>query len=637
MKEKYPEVAAKLEARRVIAESDGDETLSSSDEEEDDGFISPKTEAQILNTLLKIRNRDESIYDKETKFYSSEEEEGEDQDGGKNSKPSSQKPLYLKDMVYREAMHTAAGGGLESDDEGLESHKQSKENVKSYLDEQKELKDAFLQAFQEDVESVTAKDGELIQQKRGPLQHVDSDGEENDVQIQHLLDAYFSNNKGEAKGVNEDDQFLKDYILQRKWIGDENAGNNYHDGNGTDAEDVEEDEAALEAAEAYEAEYNFRFEEPGGTSLVTHPRQLEGIVRKEDDKRKRKRAEKAQRKAEEEEGRRTELKRLKNLKKGEIMNKLSELQAVAGAAAPKAEVLDELLGGDFDPEAHDRAMAEAFGDEYYGMDEEEEDMEDEIFEKEFAVIADYDSDDDQAQAKETFAAALEKKMRNAKADPVSGKEDQESREDLKRLVEEYHKLDYEDFVGGIPTRFRYKEVEPETYGLTVEEILAMEDKELNQIIGLKNVAATYRTDGKRVRPNYGKLNELRKDRRGDDGQKSHKRKAAKNDDEIKAKRRFEHRPEPNTSLGDEKVPNIDAKVDEMNEKMKTSRLASFVPPSLKKKRKMDPSMRRDKVTPRSNGEKLHVDQPTGLTKAQKKNMKRAAKRAAKRAGGLSEG
>jgi protein KRI1 len=623
LKEKYPEVAAKLEARRVIAESDGDETLSSSDEEEDDGFISAKTEAQILNTLLKIRNRDESIYDKETKFYSSEEEEGEDQDGGKNSKPSSQKPLYLKDMVYREAMHTAAGGGLESDDEGLGSHKQSKENVKSYQDEQKELKDAFLQAFQEDVEAITAKDGDLLQQKRGPLQHIDSDGEENDVQIQHLLDAYFSNKQGEGKDVNEDDQFLKDYISQRKWIGDENGGN------GSDAEDVEEDEAALEAAEAYEAEYNFRFEEPGGTSLVTHPRQLEGIVRKEDDKRKRKRAEKAQRKAEEEEGRRTELKRLKNLKKGEIMNKLSELQAVAGAAAPKAEVLDQLLGGDFDPEAHDRAMAEAFGDEYYGMDEEEEDMEDEIFEKEFAVIADYDSDDDQAQAKETFAAALEKKMRNANADPVSGKEDQESREDLKRLVEEYHKLDYEDFVGGIPTRFRYKEVEPETYGLTIEEILAMEDKELNQIIGLKNVAATYRTDGKRMRPNYGKLNELRKDRRSDDDQKSHKRKAAK--------KRFEHHPEPNTSIGDEQVPNIDKKVDEVNEKKKTSRLASFVPPSLKKQKKMDPSKKRSKVLPRSNGEKLQVDPLAGLTKAQKKNMKRAAKRAAKRTGGPREG
>lgn len=44
-------------------------------------------------------------------------------------------------------------------------------------------------------------------------------------------------------------------------------------------------------------------------------------MRKEDDRRKRKRAEKAERKAEEESRRKEELKRLKNLKKQEIQEK----------------------------------------------------------------------------------------------------------------------------------------------------------------------------------------------------------------------------------------------------------------------------------------------------------------------------
>jgi hypothetical protein len=42
--------------------------------------------------------------------------------------------------------------------------------------------------------------------------------------------------------------------------------------------------------------------------------------------------------------------------------------AAAGAAAAGgglASLLDELLEGDFDPEAYDRRMAAAFGDEYY--------------------------------------------------------------------------------------------------------------------------------------------------------------------------------------------------------------------------------------------------------------------------------
>ena len=46
--------------------------------------------------------------------------------------------------------------------------------------------------------------------------------------------------------------------------------------------------------------------------------------------------------------------------------RLGEIQNVAGQAAPRQEVLDALVGGDFDPEEYDRQMAAAFGEDYYG-------------------------------------------------------------------------------------------------------------------------------------------------------------------------------------------------------------------------------------------------------------------------------
>ena len=42
---------------------------------QDDGYISPGEETQVLQTLAKLRKRDASIYDKDTQFYISAEEQ----------------------------------------------------------------------------------------------------------------------------------------------------------------------------------------------------------------------------------------------------------------------------------------------------------------------------------------------------------------------------------------------------------------------------------------------------------------------------------------------------------------------------------------------------------------------------------
>ena len=54
------------------------------------------------------------------------------------------------------------------------------------------------------------------------------------------------------------------------------------------------------------------------------------------------------------------------------------------------------------------------------------------------------------------------------------------RKEVEQHIEEYYKLDYEDLVGGVPCRFKYKTVLPKKFGLKTEQMLGMTDKELQQ-------------------------------------------------------------------------------------------------------------------------------------------------------------
>lgn len=96
-------------------------------------------------------------------------------------------------------------------------------------------------------------------------------------------------------------------------------------------------------------------------------------------------------------------------------------------------------------------------------------------------------------------------------------------EEFEKYLEEYHQLDYEDIVGGMPVRFKYVKVKPCNYGLTPEQILTMDDKELNRIVSLKKLA-TYRDDDDK---NFKKWKKKNKQNNNNDNSNKKKKKKRK--------------------------------------------------------------------------------------------------------------
>ncbi|XP_038211346.1 protein KRI1 homolog [Zerene cesonia] len=452
--------------------SDGSES-DSEDESDEPPEINEEVEVQFLKTLSLLKTKDPRIYDPNYKFFDEKIEK-------ENEKKEEVKKVTFADSD-------------DDDDDGPNIFSIEK---KAEIDEPVK-KDA------------KTEDGKLKDFLTGKAEHIDDDVEKDLAPLKSL----WSDPK-----LNDGEAFLRDYILNKRYLDDDDDGK--VEDKVRDDEDLEADEKTVEEQGKFERAYNFRFEEPDEEYLKRYPRTM-NYIRPKDDRRSRKRAEIRERKEQEKKKKMEEIARLKALKLKEIQEKIAKIKEVTGNDDLAFEEQD--IEGDFDPEEHDKRMKELFDEQFYGQADDEKpvfpDLDEELeienwenYENEKQNVPNedgphcededfnMDADYDPKKAKENLVEELKrnvgKKRRNrkrkSKLAEILAEDKPKFVPDVEKtyseFMEEYYKMDCEDVIGGdLPTRFKYREVVPNDYGLSIEEILLADDKELTQWVPLKKI------------------------------------------------------------------------------------------------------------------------------------------------------
>jgi protein KRI1 len=482
-------------------------------------------------------------------MLSGEHSDSDDDMPGAGKRKAKPKKIVRAASESSDGSSSSASSSSSSDEEDESAEEaEEEEEVVPYVEEQRRLKSAFLSAFDGIEGGDGQDDGTLLSTRAKSVDERKREEEDYAAWLREQLAKDKSHPVDERvslrryldepdSSLTKDERFLRDYVSKQLWrtpadngvadSDDEDADPRLPrksradnaaepaDGAAADGAGTADDDGDFSDREAeFERKMNFRFEEPGAAKIAANPRRIADSVRRDPKKDARRAAETERdaRKAEQLAAKKAELLRLKALKRDEILSRLDTIRKVSGGA--KAEAFD--ADADFDPDNWDAQMSKVFGDDYYEQGEADPMFAQMVQRTEQEGLLGYDAaederdeDDEQGDAREARRAA----RRDAKAAKDAGKRKGKggefeaqvaqladtieagggARPNVRALLDEYYGLEYEDLIAGeIPTRFKYREVEPRAFGLNDEEILFSDDRELNRYTRTTTAALSQR-------------------------------------------------------------------------------------------------------------------------------------------------
>jgi len=491
-----------------------EDSESSNEEDEDDvGVLATKAEtARVSAVIQAIRSKDPRVYDEKVTFFDpiEEDKDGEDTDIKK------QKPMYLRDY-HRENLLNGHVGVEEDEDVAPRTFAQEQEDLK--ISVVKEMHAAVDDSEEDD-------DGGFLVPKSKP--QTSSQGVHPSRAEKVTVDV--------AIAEKDPETFLSNFMESRAWLP--------RDGSAFQALESDDDEDE-ERAEKYEAAYNLRFEDPKGSNevLKSYARDViaaKSVRREEPNSRKKQRDAQREKKEAEKAERDEERAQLRRLKIGEMEEKLQKIKKAAGIQGKTLNEDDwtKFLSEAYDDDKWQSEFDKHFGDEYYAEQEagsESDEAGDRVSKKRKVKKPKWDDDidikdlipefEEEEKSKQKPAFTLSDSEEDDNEEEVSRKsksnKDRQQEKAAKKKAARIERKKVEELVDNRldldiplnsqqPTRFRYRETSPTSFGLTSRDILMASDASLNKFAGLKKMATFRDADKKRKdKKHLGKKARLR--------------------------------------------------------------------------------------------------------------------------------
>ncbi|CAG8642457.1 2699_t:CDS:2, partial [Acaulospora colombiana] len=276
---KRNEELSRLKEKYGDVKIDSDEEDESTSEEEDElgELVTPEVDAQIMKTISAIRSKDPRVYDSHLNFFAVDntglrefeisddeiQKARQDWTDKRQKKKDEGKPVHLKD--YHRQMLLEGGGIIDEKNKVDVKSKAAKIGLMT-LEESQKLKNEFKAAISEFDLSTKDDDEDFFIQRLKTDDELKAEEEEYKKFLLECIednsnDVEFVNrwrNHETDPGVDKDEAFLIDYILNRGWIDKDSAKIPSYEELITEHEDEEQFD---EAVDNFESQYNFRFEE----------------------------------------------------------------------------------------------------------------------------------------------------------------------------------------------------------------------------------------------------------------------------------------------------------------------------------------------------------------------------------------